>query len=110
MGWITNGYGDRIKDRQEYTSLKFENRPTDKSKISWGIYAISPSARHYQKDDKKRVIYGYLGYEHQVSDKWKLTGLIQTNNANADEGLIKAERDYMGGVDAGHNTTSKSPV
>lgn len=110
MGWVENGYGDRIKTRQEYTALKFDTKPDDKSKLSWGVYDISPSARHYQKDNKKRVIYGYVGYERQVSDKWKLTGLIQTNNATQDKDLIKAERDYVGGRSAGKNSTSKSPA
>lgn len=109
MGWIYNGYGDRIDSRQEYTALKFDTRPDDKSMLSWGIYGISPSARHYQKDDRKRIIYGYVGYENQVSNKWKLTGLIQTNNAHQDKDLIKAERDYVGGRNVGKYSTSKSP-
>ncbi|MBR1580429.1 MAG: hypothetical protein IJ668_08030 [Selenomonadaceae bacterium] len=109
MGWIYNGYGDRIDSRQEYTALKFDTRPDQKSLLSWGVYGISPSARHYQKDNRKRVIYGYLAYENQISDKWKLTGLIQSNNATQDKDLIRAERDYVGGKNVGKYSTSKSP-
>ena len=109
MGWIYNGYADRIDSWQEYTALKFDTRPDEKSLLSWGVYGISPSARHYQKDDKRRVIYGYLGYERQLTNKWKVTGLVQTNNAHQDTELIKAERDYVGGKSAGKYATSKSP-
>ena len=95
MGWIQNGYGDRIDSRQEYTYLKFDTHPDKKSMLQWGIYGISPSARHYQKDNRKRVIYGYLGYENQISNKWKLTGLIQTNNADQDKELINLPSDNI---------------
>ena len=109
MGWIPD-YADRIDERQEYTALKFDTRPTQKSRLQFGVYGISPSARHYQKDNRKRVIYGYAAYENQITNKWKLSGMVQTNNATMDKDLIKAERDYLGGVNAGHNKTVKSPA
>ena len=110
IGWIQNGYGDRIDSRQEYTYLKFDTHPDKNSMFQWGVYGISPSARHYQKDNRKRVIYGYVGYENQVSNKWKLSGVVQTNNATVDKELLKAERDYMGGAATGKYHTSKDPV
>ena len=102
------GVADRIQEKQEYTALKFETKPDAKSSLSWGIYAMTPSPRHFQKDDQKRVIYGYLGYDRQLNNKWQVTTVVAGNNANVDHDLIKAERSYWG--KSTNYSTSKKPV
>ena len=100
------GVENKIEERQEYTALKFETKPDDKSTLSWGLYAMTPSPRHFQKDDQKRVLYGYLGYERQLNKHWQLTTVVADSNAHVDHDLIKAERSYWGNS-TNYNTSTK---
>ena len=110
--WFTPGpipgTANRIQERQEYTALKFETKPDAKSNLSWGIYAMTPSARHFQKDDQNRVIYGYIGYDRQFTSKWNLATVVADNNAHVDHELIRAERSYYG--KSTNYSTSNKPV
>ena len=102
------GTANRIQERQEYTALKLETKPDNKSNLSVGVYAMTPSARHFQKDDQSRVIYGFVGYDRQFSPKWNLAAVVAGNNAHIDYDLIRAERSYYG--NSTNYSTSKKPV
>ena len=69
---------------------------------------MTPSARHFQKDDQNRVIYGYVGYDRQFTSKWNLATVVADNNAHVDHELIRAERSYYG--KSTNYSTSNKPV
>jgi hypothetical protein len=112
-GWFDHnvpieGAAKYIEERQEYTALKFETHPDAKRSVSWGLYGISPSPRHFQLDDKRRILHAYVGYEQQFNRKWNGAVVISGNNAHEDRNLIHMERTYWGKSSPAH--TSKSPV
>ena len=108
MGQLMGIYQGRQKDWLDYTALKFETAPDAKSKLSFGIYGISPSARHYQKDDKHRVLYGFMGYERQLTKKWNITAVVEDSNAHVDTELVRLDREGRGFRNK--NYTSSKPV